>query len=83
MMPDASADVVFISGGLKAAMNTRSTVRDNILGDVCQALNCKPEALDFLFEGGGKLDDDEADFDFPDAERRRKIIRDNHLDAAE
>ncbi len=80
---DASADVVFISGGLKAAQNSRSAIRNSVLGDVSKALNCQPEDLSFLFDNSKSTDSDFDVFDFPDAERRRMVIRNNRLDVAE
>lgn len=79
----ASAEVVFITGGIKAAMNTSPSVRNKIVKDVSEVLNCTPLELEFLF-GGTEADADEATiYDFPDSERRRRIIRENRLDAAE
>ena len=80
---DASADVVFISGGLKAAKNSRKLVRSNVLDDVSEALNCQPEELSFLFDSESTIASDSEIFDFPDSERRRTVIRNNQLDMAE
>lgn len=79
---EPAADVVFITGGLKAALHSQNHIRDNVLGDVSEALNCTPEDLNFLFEDGENREDDTI-FDFPDEDRRRKVMRDNFLDAAE
>lgn len=78
-----NAEVVFVSGGLKAAMNTPPSVRQKIIHDVSEALNCSPLELEFLFSGTGTDADEASIYDFPDSERRRRIIRDNRLDAAE
>ena len=78
----ASADVAFVSAGLVAAFHTKKTVRETILSDVSNALNCKSEDLEFLFSDE-QDDDSSADFDFPDAERRRRVMRENRMDAAE
>lgn len=83
MRPEPAADVVFVVGGLKAAFHSQKTVRNNVMSDVSKVLNCDPGELDFLFghdsHSGAELDV----FDFPDSDRRRQVIRKNHLDAAE
>lgn len=79
----ASAEVVFISGGIKAAMNTPHAVRQKIMSDVSEALNCTSAELAFLFSGCEPQIDDTSIYDFPDSERRRRVIRENRLDAAE
>lgn len=80
---DPSADVKFILGGLKAAQNSQRSVRENVMIDVSKALNCDPKDLDFLFAGSHESDSHASIFDFPDSERRRSIIRNNVVDAAE
>lgn len=80
---ETSADVAFVSGGLKAALYTKNSVRETILNDVSQALNCDAEDLTFLFESSNDTESDNNIYDFPDADRRRRVIRENHLNAAE
>lgn len=75
------ADVTFISAGIRAAQNSQSDVRNAVVKDVSDALSCAPKDLDFLFESSDE--DDATIYDFPDSERRRKIIAYNNLDAAE
>ena len=75
------SDVTFISAGIKAAQNSQTEVRDMVLEDVSQALACAPKDLEFLFSPTD--DDDNEVYDFPDSERRRKVISYNNLDAAE
>lgn len=79
----ATAESVFISGGLKAAMNTPPAVRRKIMKDISAALECDPVELEFLFSQSPTPLNDAAVYDFPDAERRRSVIRENRLDAAE
>ncbi len=79
----ASAEVVFVSGGIKAAMNTPPAMRQKIIQDVSEALNCEPLDLEFLFSPQKAETDEASIYDFPDSERRRQIIRSNQLDAAE
>lgn len=75
------ADVSFISAGIKAAQNSQTEVRDLVLEDVSQALACTPKDLEFLFKS--TEEDENTIYDFPDSERRRKVIAHNNLDAAE
>ena len=83
LQSDPAADVVFIAGGLKAALNCLKPVRKSVISDVSKALNCEPEDLEFLFTDSADAKVDLTIFDFPDSERRRQIIRNNFLDAAE
>ena len=76
-----AAEVAFVAAGIKAAQNSRLATRQSVVSDVCQALSCQPNDLEFLF--GAANDDDETVYDFPDSERRRMVIRYNNLDAAE
>lgn len=78
-----TAEVVFIAAGLKAALYSQTAIRASVLNDVSKALNCPPEALNFLFNANDEREKDQNVFDFPDEIRRRTIIRDNFLDAAE
>lgn len=78
-----SADVAFVTGGIKAAFHTKNAVRETILDDVSQALNCSSEDLAFLFENNDASETESNVFDFPDADRRRWVIRENQLNAAE
>lgn len=74
------ADVTFISAGIIAAQNSDTTTRDNVIADISNVMSCASEDLDFLFKSS---DDDPSIYDFPDSERRRKVIAYNKLDAAE
>lgn len=84
--PDQSAstaDVAFVTGGLKAALHSHNAVRKNVMSDVSRVLNCDPQELDFLFGETAATSNDNDVFDFPDSHRRRRVIRNNFLDAAE
>ncbi len=79
---EASADVMFVAGAMRAAKHASPEVRAKILADV-QALTQTPgEHLDFMFATDND-NNDHSVFDMPDSERRRQIIRNNFLDAAE
>lgn len=67
----------FILGGIQAVKNSPSSKHDSILADLASALNCPKEALEFLLVTNP--DTQNADLDFPDAERRRHIAAENHL----
>ena len=77
-----SADVVFMAGALRAAKNSPPAIREKILADLQDHVDYDASELAFLFDGETDHND-HALYDFPDSERRRKIIRDNRLDAAE
>jgi len=77
------SDVQFIQGALKAAKNSSSQIRELVLKDLCSVLGCRLGDLEFLFSDSGVQGDEVGIYDFPDASRRRKIITDNHLIAAE
>lgn len=70
----------FIIGGISAAQHSDRAQKGGILSDVAHVLGCSVEALGFLI---GPSKSDNRDFDFPDAERRRFVGRENHLNIAE
>lgn len=82
VVTEASADVMFVAGAMRAAKHTSPEVRAKILEDVQAFTQTPPEHLGFMFATDND-NNDHAVFDMPDAERRRQIIRDNFLDAAE
>lgn len=70
----------FIIGGISAAQHSNKAQKGGILSDVAHVLGCSVEALAFLI---GPSPSENSDFDFPDAERRRFVGRQNHLNIAE
>ncbi|WP_371396856.1 hypothetical protein [Fretibacter rubidus] len=70
----------FIIGGISAAQHSNNAHKGGILADVAHVLGCSVEALGFLIDPSPHSN---SDFDFPDAERRRFIGRENHLNIAE
>lgn len=79
---EPSADVMFMSGALKAAQNSPPEIRAKILSDVQAFTNIAASEVAFMFDQNSD-NNDHSVFDMPDSERRRQIIRDNFLDAAE
>lgn len=79
---DMAAEVMFIQGAIRAARNVKPELREKLMRDLSMALACSPAELEFLFEQGEDIDPREL-YDFPDSERRRRVIRENRLDAAE
>lgn len=79
---EPSADVMFMSGALKAAQNSPPEIRAKILSDVQAFTNIAASEVAFMFDLNSD-NNDHSVFDMPDSERRRQIIRDNLLDAAE
>lgn len=77
-----SADVMFLTGALKAAKNTPPRIREKVLMDIQAIMKCSAEELEFMFSAHND-NSDHSVYDFPDSERRRMIIRNNNLDAAE
>lgn len=77
-----SADVLFMSGAIRAAQNSSPVIREKILQDISLHMDASPESLEFMFTSDNN-NNDHTVFDFPDSERRRKCIQDNLLDAAE
>jgi hypothetical protein len=77
-----SDDVLFVQGGLLAAKNSRPSVKKKIMQDVSGALGCAQGELDFIFSNENDAEGVSV-FDLPDAKRRRRVIKSNHLDAAE
>ena len=78
-----SADVQFLSGALRAAKYASPKIRQKVLSEITDRLDCSAEELAFMFDGAKNDNSDNRAYDFPDSERRRKFIRDNFLDAAE
>ncbi len=76
------ADVIFLMGAIRAAQNASPEVREKILLDVQLHTQTTANELRFLFAGDNNNEDHSA-FDMPNAERRRVVIRNNLLDAAE
>jgi len=79
---ERDADIVFLVGAINAAQNASPKVREKILADVQQYTQTSAKELSFLFAEDNNNDDNSV-FDMPNAERRRMIIRNNLLDAAE
>lgn len=77
-----SADVLFMSGAIRAAQNSSPVIRQKILQDISRHVDVSPQSLEFMFTSEHN-NSDRAVFDFPDSQRRRKIILENYLDAAE
>lgn len=77
-----SNDVLFFHGAIKAAQNSSPKVRDKILTDLGVMMNCDPAQFQYLFDAQNDHHN-HSFYDFPDSERRRLIIRNNRLDAAE
>lgn len=82
VVPETNADVMFMSGALKAAQNSPPEIRAKILSDVQAFTNIAASEVAFMFDPESD-NNDHSVFDMPDSERRRQIIRDNLLDAAE
>ncbi len=78
-----TADVLFLSGALKAAKNTSPDIRKKILTDIISHTEYSETELSFLFSDIPQEAHDPKIYDFPDSERRRQVIRANRLDAAE
>lgn len=76
------ADVMFITGALRAAKNSSPEIRQKILSDIQTFTNTSASAVEFMFAPNND-NNDHSVFDMPDSQRRRKLICDNHLDAAE
>ena len=79
---EASADVMFVAGAMRAAKFASPEIRAKILADVQAFTQTPSERLDFMFATDND-NNDHAIFDMPDSERRRQIIKNNFLDAAE
>lgn len=77
---ETTSEMLFIQGGLRAARNSPPSIRETVMNDLSHIMGCSTESLEFLF---GSDQDDKSIYDFPDSERRRQVIRDNKLDAAE
>lgn len=78
---DIANDVTFLHGALRAAQNSRALVRDKIINDIIEVLECEADEIEFLFKH--EPQNDQEIFDFPDDERLRFVMRNNFLDAAE
>ena len=79
---EPAQEVSFVAAGIHAAKNSRNGTRTKVINDISNTLQCEPEALGFLFSDLAP-NTDPREFDFPDSERRRHVIRLNGLDAAE
>lgn len=77
-----SDDVTFLAGAIRAAKNTPPHIRRKVIADIVNVMGCNPSDLEFLFVPQNDNQNHEH-FDFPNSARRRQIIRDNFLDAAE
>ncbi len=77
-----SNDVTFIVGAIRAAKNSPPHIRHKVISDIVDVIGCKPDDLEFLFVPQNDNECHEH-FDFPNSARRRQVIRDNELDAAE
>lgn len=77
-----SDDVTFLAGAIRAAKNTPLHIRRKVMADIVNIMGCNPSDLEFLFVPQNDNQNHEH-FDFPNSARRRQIIRDNFLDAAE
>lgn len=82
MVPARSPESLLVEGAVRAAKHSTAAVKQKILSDIAPVLGCRPNDLEFLFSSQNDNSNHEW-YDFPDAERRRKIIRDNYPDAAE
>ena len=76
------SDVLFMAGAMRAARNSSPSVRAKIMADIEALTSTSSETLAFMFSFDND-NNDHAVFDFPDSERRRLIIQNNRLDAAE
>jgi len=79
---ESNAETVFMAGAVRAAQNSPPEIRNRILSDIQTYTDTPASQLDFMF-GSDNDNNDHAVFDMPDSERRRKIIKENFLDAAE
>ena len=79
---DPTQDVSFVEAGIRAAKNSRNGTRNKVIQDLSETLGCDPNALRFMFSDLAPKTDP-RDFDFPDSERRRQVIRLNGWDVAE
>ena len=77
-----SNDVSFVEAGVRAAKNSQNGTRKKVIQDLSDTLGCNPKALRFLFSDLAPKADP-RDFDFPNSERRRQVIRLNGWDVAE
>jgi len=77
-----STDVMFLAGAIRAAKNSNSKIRQKLMADMRSVLKCSNEELEFLIAANNH-NFDKSIYDFPDADRRRYVIENNLLDAAE
>jgi len=79
---DIVSDVLFLMGAIKAAQNSGPEIRQKILSDVKAYTGQAPGSFAFMFASDYD-NNDHGVFDMPNSGRRRKIVRDNFLNAAE
>jgi len=49
-LPHPTTEGDFVMSAIRAAQIAAPTTRQKILGDICNVLDCEPDALSFLFE---------------------------------
>lgn len=73
----------FVRACLRVAMYSKGAVRDKVIAEACEVLECSPEELEFLMGHTLSVEGENQIFDFPDSERRRQALDAQNLMAAE